>query len=258
VISLGASKGCGTYGIGQPSVFYKDGQFNIYYTCNVAGWPDQIRMARSSNATNWGSFTTHEIVAYGAGIDVKWNSALNKYVMVYSIGDWITPDPVSQNTYNVYVFTSLDGKIWNGYTTPMLYQICTDATDITLTGFSISNTRGFANLMSTDQFGCLNNTTMKAVFMQGDMHAQGEDWRAKAATWNLYSASFALKPWQLASDFNNDGTVDAIDLIMLANKWLSTGSIGSIPEDIAPQPNGDGNVDFLDFAFLAEEWVMIE
>ena len=258
VIALGSYQGCGTYGLGQPSVFYKDGQFNIYYTCNVSDYPDKIRMAKSADPYNWGSFTNHEVVAYGAGVDVKWNSELNRYVMAYTIGDWITPNPSGQDTYNVYVFTSSDGRVWNGYTTPFLYQICTDATDATLTGFTIPNTRGFANLVSTDQYGSMSSSTMKAVFMQGNMHVLPGDWRTEAASWNLHSLSFKLGRWNLVSDLNGDGTVDMLDLAMMASVWLSTGPVGSVHEDIAPQPNGDGIVNFLDFALFAEDWLMVE
>ncbi|KKT07609.1 MAG: hypothetical protein UV78_C0002G0008 [Parcubacteria group bacterium GW2011_GWA2_43_17] len=258
IIALGSYQGCGTYGLGQPSVFYKDGQFNIYYVCNVSDYPDKIRMAKSADPYNWGSFTSHEVVAYGAGVDVKWNSELGRYVMAYTIGDWITPNPSGQDTYNMYVFTSSDGKVWNGYTTPYLYQICRNATDVTLTGFTSPNTRGYANLVSTDQYGCMNSSAMKAVFMQGNMHVVPGDWRTEAASWNLHSLSFKLGQWALVSDINGDGTVDMKDLAMMTNKWLSAGTVGSIPEDIAPQPSGDGVVNFLDFALFAEDWLMTD
>ncbi|KKT07613.1 MAG: Fibronectin type III domain protein [Parcubacteria group bacterium GW2011_GWA2_43_17] len=193
VITAPSDLAVGAYGIGQPSVFYKDGQFNIYYVCNVtAESPDEIRMARSSSSTSWGSYTTHEVVVYGAAVDVKWNSAMSKYVMAYTIGDWITPNPSGTPTYNVYVFTSSDGRIWNDYTTTPLYQICTNATNATLTGFTNPKTRGYANLVSTDQYGCMNSSTMKVIFMEGTMHAIPGDWKTQCATWDLYSLLFTF------------------------------------------------------------------
>lgn len=57
------------------------------------------------------------------------------------------------------------------------------------------------------------------------------------------------------SDITGEGVVDAADLKRLAEKWLWTGTPGSIDEDIAPQPDGDGIINFLDFSVLAEHWL---
>ena len=48
------------------------------------------------------------------------------------------------------------------------------------------------------------------------------------------------------------GDINIADLKKLADKWLWTGTPGSIDEDIAPPPDGDGRVDFLDFAAFVE------
>jgi hypothetical protein len=55
--------------------------------------------------------------------------------------------------------------------------------------------------------------------------------------------------WRASADFNNDGTVNGIDLYDMATWWLSDNQ----DYDVAP-PGGDGIVDFEDFALLARQW----
>lgn len=59
----------------------------------------------------------------------------------------------------------------------------------------------------------------------------------------------------VVGDITGEGDVNMADLMRLAEKWLWTGTPGSIDEDIAPHPDGDGIVNFLDFALMAENWM---
>ena len=72
------------------------------------------------------------------------------------------------------------------------------------------------------------------------------------AQMQMMSAMLLIEPIEvLAGDITGEGDVDFADLERLANKWLWTGTPGSILEDIVK----DGSVDFLDFTKLAENWM---
>jgi predicted GH43/DUF377 family glycosyl hydrolase len=198
VISVPSDITEGAYGIGQPSVFYKDGQFNLSYVCNLTGWPDQIRFAKSSSPTNWGAYTTHDLICNGgAGVSITWNTALNKYVMLYVATSSVTPEPNTPDTSHVYVFTSTDGLNWqNGdgatYNQPYLWTIAKNCNKLTLSPFANPKVRGYPSFFGTDQYGIVNSSTMRISFMQGTMPASGSDWRSTSGTWDLYALSFDL------------------------------------------------------------------
>lgn len=63
-------------------------------------------------------------------------------------------------------------------------------------------------------------------------------------------ASIAPHGWSLLADVTNDGIVDINDLIVTAERWLSTGN--EIPADLSR----DLKVNMVDYAILAEEWGM--
>ncbi|MBN1125749.1 MAG: choice-of-anchor D domain-containing protein [Sedimentisphaerales bacterium] len=56
--------------------------------------------------------------------------------------------------------------------------------------------------------------------------------------------------WSLASDLNNDGIADVVDLITELNDWLME-ECSACPGDL----NADGQVDLADFAIFAENWL---
>ncbi len=53
------------------------------------------------------------------------------------------------------------------------------------------------------------------------------------------------------SDFNQDGTVNSLDLSILVNEWLETGT--GLQSDLT----GSGTVDFYDYAILASDWLWL-
>jgi hypothetical protein len=55
----------------------------------------------------------------------------------------------------------------------------------------------------------------------------------------------------IIGDFNGDARVNAVDLFLLTNDWLKSGSVA----DIGPLPNGDGIVNFIDFSLFAQHWL---
>jgi predicted GH43/DUF377 family glycosyl hydrolase len=198
VISVPSNITTGAYGIGQPSVFYTNGYFYLFYTCNLTGWPDQIRFAMSTSATNWGSYTTHSIACQGgSGAGVTWNKAINKYVMLYTAQSSLTPNPDSPDTVNVHVFTSTDGYNWeNGtggvYYQPYLWNIAVNANKLTASPFANPKVRGYPQFVGTDQYGLVSSSTMFINYMQGTMPSSGQDWRSTSGTWDLYALTFKL------------------------------------------------------------------
>jgi len=54
-------------------------------------------------------------------------------------------------------------------------------------------------------------------------------------------------------DLNNSGTVDAVDMQIVANQWLQTP--GTPSADVCPWPSGDDTVNLLDLAVLADDWL---
>jgi hypothetical protein len=62
------------------------------------------------------------------------------------------------------------------------------------------------------------------------------------------SAGKTKKP----GDINSSGTVDEVDLAIMASQWL--GAPGTPSADMCP-PSGDGVVDMLDLAVLANDWL---
>jgi len=55
--------------------------------------------------------------------------------------------------------------------------------------------------------------------------------------------------WAILADLTNDGILDPVDLVLLADTWLHTGS--DLPADV-----GRNNiVDMPDFAWFAADWL---
>ena len=73
----------GLYGVGQPSAFYKDGKFYVYYTDAVGS--DGIRVATSTDGINFGKYEDHKRVFDRAGCGVKYNSKTGKFMMLYVV-----------------------------------------------------------------------------------------------------------------------------------------------------------------------------
>jgi len=67
--------------------------------------------------------------------------------------------------------------------------------------------------------------------------------------WDYVNAGTGLA----SGDLNKDTITDGLDLDVLADTWLDTGTPG-IPGDL----NSDGEVDFKDFALLAATWQVVE
>ena len=67
-------------------------------------------------------------------------------------------------------------------------------------------------------------------------------------SWQACPTVEEYDPFPLVVDFNGDGIVDAADICLMLDHWLTDEPF----YDIAPIPFGDGIVDILDLIVLAE------
>jgi hypothetical protein len=203
------------YGIGQPSVFYREGQFWIYFTeatdtSDHVRQPNRIRriiLAQQQVANHqsvyWDDLAVgNTFVAYGSAIDVKWCPPLGRYVMLYSaLNDLATPD-----TYNICVYTSLDGLNWQP-PDEILFHCCKSDSENCITGVGMAQprTRCFPSIVTGPEGDAgVNGKTLLVMFTEGEMHAPHADWRQKANTWDLRFGLVSLdaNPLQLHSGLN--------------------------------------------------------
>lgn len=101
------------YGVGQPSVFYKDGQFYVSY-CYVIENFAEIRIATSSDGKNFGDTSTHTKIAPANGAGVKYNALTKKYIMINKELTQIieSADPLdwsNAKTFNINISDSIVG-----------------------------------------------------------------------------------------------------------------------------------------------------
>lgn len=66
------------------------------------------------------------------------------------------------------------------------------------------------------------------------------------------SVTDTLDPATSCGDVSGNGFTDMTDLVVLANHWLRSGSIGGVPN---PDYYPDGHIDLADFCFTAVHWM---
>lgn len=75
------------YGVGQPSVFYKDNTFYLTY-CYViyetGGKENGIYVATSTDGINFNDISTHKKIANGNGLGITYNTKTNKFMMAHT------------------------------------------------------------------------------------------------------------------------------------------------------------------------------
>jgi N-acetylneuraminic acid mutarotase len=84
--------------------------------------------------------------------------------------------------------------------------------------------------------------------VNGKIYAIGGTVGAVASAWAGISTMEEYDPNPIVVDFNGDGIVDAADICLMLDCWLTDEPF----YDIAPPPHGDGIVDIQDLILLAE------
>lgn len=194
VIGLGPDAAVDRYGVGQPSALYVNGMFRLYYVESAfdlddAPGPDRIRLAETRDPTQWGRAEDHPIVAYGAGVDVKWNAALDRFVMVYAAVNDLDRLPEERN-YNLCVFTSADGIDWGPQ--PLWKRCGYDGSCNLVLRRPSPATRCFPTLVA-DAYGWIRSEEMRVIFSEGRLHDARADWKQYAGTWDFRTVCFTLR-----------------------------------------------------------------
>lgn len=156
------------YGEGQPSVFYKDGVFNLTY-CHVlyeeGGRTNGIYLATSTDGKNFGDVSSHKLISSGNGLGITYNSKTKKYMRV---------DNSSVTESQTLDFTEK--------ASPVSYTYCTyDTTKVQ---------RNFAEFIKNPE-GLVDTETFYIISLQGDVSTTS-DWRAGYRSWDGYV--YAVNP----------------------------------------------------------------
>lgn len=145
------------YGVGQPSVFYKDGKFYLTY-CYVIDGPNEIRVAISEDPYNFGDPSTHEKISVDNGRGVTYNTKTNKYMIIadeYGI--------VESDTLNFI----------NGEEQPFM--------DINANEKTVS----FFEFVKNEH-GLVDTETFYIIHQYGEKSPDPNDWRVGHQTWDGY------------------------------------------------------------------------
>lgn len=163
----------GYYGIGQPSVLYKDGMYYIYYTYAV-GSGDKMYMSTSKDGIN---FSEGVKVFDRAGCGVKFNKKTNKFMLAY--------ERTSGGVSHIYYMESTDGI---KFTYESMVEASNNSERLSK---DIKQVRGYADFIGNEH-GIVDGYTVYAAYMEGDM-AQAGDWRMYSNTWDIHFTAFNVK-----------------------------------------------------------------
>ena len=224
----------GKYGVGQPSITYKDNQFVLFYTDALD--TDGVRMATSSDGIHFGSYDSHPRVFDRSTVGVKYNSMTGKFMMAYTLNPNDFDKSKARNSV-VYIMESKDGKTWD-YSTKQeawksTYIASSDAAKV----------RNYGDFV-TNAGGVIDTYTTYVVFTEGDMYDQGTDWRSTASTWDGHIVALNLKEFGKKPIDLPNGTVNsAANIKAYADANVTWGKLSSSAK--YGTPNIDGTMDDL-------------
>ena len=168
--------GQGIYGVGMPSVIYKDGKFMMYY---YDGKYDVMRLAISDDGIHFPENKDNPIVFDKAGADFTYNTLTGKFMMTVSAA------APSGDCEAVYIQESADGINWQ----------CTSWRQLAENAYVISSEtikmRCFADFV-TNPYGMVDTATMFMSYTEGDMPADGEWWMSTNSTFEAHFAAVNL------------------------------------------------------------------
>ena len=173
---LSGGSGYGYYGIGQPSVTYKDGTYYLYYTYSLEAG-DRMYVSTSTDGIN---FSEGKQVFLRAGSGIKYNVKTQKFMFAYEYS--------SGGMSKVYYMESDDGFNF----TYADYTSAANNQNILSKGGGF--VRGYPDFVS-DALGQVDGYTCYVAYMEGKMADAGKDWRQYSATWDIHIAMFNLKEY---------------------------------------------------------------
>lgn len=143
------------YGVGQPSVFYKDGMFHLTY-CYVIGDVHEIRVATSADGRSFGNTQSHTRISSSNGRGVTYNTKTQKYMMV---GD----------------------KLWESDTLDFA-----DAEPQEFASFDTTTVTTSFYEFVRNEHGLVDTETFYVIHQYGTKSPDPDDWRVGHETWDGY------------------------------------------------------------------------
>lgn len=175
--------GEGRYGVGQPSVVYKDGLFHLWYTDAVDG--SFMRYATSEDGIHFGNYEDHPVVFDAATVGVCYNALIDKYIMAYRLDKHEAVDASLTRRVDIYLNFSDDGIHWE--------TSFKDSKDEYIVSSDEFKTRNFP-AFCTNEYGHITTTTMYVTYMEADrLHGVDEDFRYTSPSWDGHIAAVNLK-----------------------------------------------------------------
>ncbi|MHB1452689.1 MAG: sugar-binding protein [Saccharofermentanales bacterium] len=222
------------YGVGQPTAFYKDGKFVVYYTDAING--DGMRVATSADGISFGKYESHPRVFNRAAVGVKYNSMTKKYMMLYSVDPSLWNNKLSRNE-QIYYMESDDGVNWPYKT------IEAGSKNPAVISSSSKKIRGYPDFVTNPQ-GIVETSTIYATYMEGELAPVGSDWKARYTTWDGHIIAFnpktyAKKPMILP----NQNEATALNLAAYKDNAIKLTKQASTAKYTGTAPKIDGSYD---------------
>ena len=224
---------CTDTGGGYNTGWTESGEW-MEYTVDVAAAGSYTFEARVASNASGGTFhvefdgvdKTGTLTAPGTGGWQEWTTVSTTVTL--SAGTQVMRFVSSGNDYNINYFNITGNMVFVpnvlGMDQPSAQSAITSAgLSVGDIGLSFSNTVAAGDVMSQNPGGGTSVPAGSPVDLQISLGIRG--------------------------DLDVDGTVDSVDLIMMADEWLTSGVLA----DIEPA-GGDGIVNLQDFAVLASNW----
>jgi hypothetical protein len=97
-----------------------------------------------------------------------------------------------------------------------------------------------------------SKTDFENYILAGKILAYGQTCQTSKFTYTQINTLWHITCNKIASDLDNNGTVNLVDLLTFADEWLATEAVANPP--FRADLNGDDAVDFTDFAILSCDW----
>ena len=173
----------GYYGVGMPSVIYKDGKFMMYYYDGASDSNTCSRLAVSNDGINFSENSENTRVFNRSGVGVAYNSLTRTYMMTYTLNPNLYDNKKVYNE-NIYFMESEDGINFT------YSDIGNSAGNPLVLSNSNIKMRCFPGFVTNGQ-GIINTPTVYSVFTEGEMPDNPTDWwMSKFTTFEGHIAAF--------------------------------------------------------------------
>lgn len=191
------------YGVGLPSVYFRDGKFVLYYVDDCEGHGNKMRRAESVDGIHWGPKAgqdepdprKHPVVMTGNVGDVRYCPELDRCILAFCINGRILGEPDENYHHEVYLAVSLDseGKQWAA-SPPKIWDLAGKRCDVTGPCDPDDNLRlRFFPTIVCDELGHVDYKNLQVTYTKGRLAPIDQDWKAQWPTWDLYRINVKLE-----------------------------------------------------------------